>query len=238
MNISTSTFEKHKKLMLESLGIAEGVDDPAIFKAVFMAGGPGSGKSYVVDKLALEALGFKIVNSDDIYEYMLSKAGLQTTPEDIFSPKGQEIRVKAKEKTDIRQNIYLDGRLGLVIDGTGKDYGKISEMKNYLDSIGYETAMVFVNTDIETAQARNAARKRQLRSNEVEFMWKLVQNNIGKFSNLFKDRFYIIDNSKDNVGDNIKKSTDKMFSRLKTWANKPVNNPKAKEWIAAKGGRR
>jgi len=27
--------------------LEEGVNDPAIFKAVFMAGGPGSGKSFV-----------------------------------------------------------------------------------------------------------------------------------------------------------------------------------------------
>ena len=34
----------------------EGVNDPSIFKAVFLAGGPGSGKSFVVGKTALQAL--------------------------------------------------------------------------------------------------------------------------------------------------------------------------------------
>lgn len=231
-----NTFLKHKKLMLESLGISEGVDDPAIFKAVFMAGGPGSGKTFVVNKLSLRPLGFKIVNSDEIYEHMLKKAGLKTTPDDIFSPKGQQIRVAAKQKTDIRQNAYIDGRLGLVIDGTGKDYIKISQMKQYLDSLGYESAMVFVNTDIDTAQQRVANRERQLIPNEVELMWKMVQNNIGKFSNLFKDRFFIIDNSEANVGDNIEQSTNKMFVRLKSWADRPVSNPIAKQWIIDHGG--
>lgn len=232
-----NTFEKHKKLMLESLGIVEGVDDPSIFKAVFMAGGPGSGKSFVVDKLGLESIGFKVVNSDDIYEYTLRKAGMKTTPEDIYSPKGQEIRVAAKQKSDIRQNAYIDGRLGMIIDGTGKDYNKISQMKEYLDSIGYETAMVFVNTDIDTAQKRNAKRERKLPYGEVNHMWKMVQNNIGKFSNLFRDRFYIIDNSEANVGSNIEKSISKTFVKLKSWADKPVNNPIAKQWVSSKGGR-
>lgn len=223
--------------MLESLGITEGVDDPSIFKAIFMAGGPGSGKSFVVNKLTLEPLGFKIVNSDHMYEYMLKKVGLKTTPDDIFSPLGQQIRVAAKEKNDIRQNAYLDGRLGVVIDGTGKDYAKILEMKQYLDSLGYETAMVFVNSDIDTAQKRNAERKRSLPVDQVDFMWKMVQNNIGKFSNLFRDRFYIIDNSEENVGDSIEKATAKTFVKLKNWADKPVTNPIAKEWIKEKGGR-
>lgn len=231
------TFEKHKRLMFESLGITEGVDDPSIFKAVFMAGGPGSGKSFIVNKLTLAPLGFKIVNSDEVYERMLKKVGLKTTPEDIFSPLGQQVRVAAKQKSDIRQNSYLDGRLGVVIDGTGKDYNKISQMKLYLDSLGYESAMVFVNTDIDTAQKRNAKRARSLPTDQVEFMWKSVQNNIGKFSNLFKNNFFIIDNSEANVGNNIEQSTDKMFVKLKNWAEKPVNNPIAKQWIASKGGR-
>lgn len=229
-------FQRHKKLMLESLGIVEGVDDPAIFKAVFMAGGPGSGKSFIVQNTGLDALGFKVVNSDTVYEYMLKKVGMKPTPEDIYSPKGQEIRVAAKEKTDIRQNTYLDGRLGIVIDGTGKDYGKIEQLKEYFDSLGYETAMIFVNTNIETAQARVASRERVLPQDQVQYMWSKVQDNIGKFSNLFGNNFFVIDNSESNRGDNIKKSTNRIYVQIKRWAETPVNNPKAKEWIRAHGG--
>ena len=38
--------------------VDEGPNDPAIFKAIFLAGGPGSGKSFIVGKTALPALGF------------------------------------------------------------------------------------------------------------------------------------------------------------------------------------
>ena len=34
-----------------SIPLDEGPNDPHIFKAVFMAGGPGSGKSYVARKM-------------------------------------------------------------------------------------------------------------------------------------------------------------------------------------------
>ena len=106
--------------------LQEGVYDPNIFKAIFLAGGPGSGKSYVVRRTT-GGLGMKIVNSDDIYEKMLNDAGLDTTPEDIFSDQGQEIRGQAKGVTKRMQGNFLDGRLGLIIDGTGKDYEKISK---------------------------------------------------------------------------------------------------------------
>ena len=58
----------------------EGVNDPHIFKAVFLAGGPGSGKSFVANKM-LSGTGLRTINSDDIYEYMMRKAGKQLTPD-------------------------------------------------------------------------------------------------------------------------------------------------------------
>ena len=45
----------------------EGVNDPAIFKAIFLAGGPGSGKSFIVGKTGLTSMGYKVVNSDDAF---------------------------------------------------------------------------------------------------------------------------------------------------------------------------
>ena len=53
--------------------IDEGVNDPAIFKAIFLAGGPGSGKSFIVGKTGLTSMGYKVVNSDDAFEVSLKK---------------------------------------------------------------------------------------------------------------------------------------------------------------------
>ena len=49
--------------------LQEGLYDPNIFKAFFLAGGPGSGKSYVATK-ATGGTGLKTVNSDDAFETM------------------------------------------------------------------------------------------------------------------------------------------------------------------------
>ena len=67
--------------------LEEGLYDPGIFHAVFMAGGPGSGKSFIVGKTSLISLGLRLINSDVIFEKSLAKAGMKTTPEDIFSDK-------------------------------------------------------------------------------------------------------------------------------------------------------
>ncbi|MGB1851278.1 MAG: hypothetical protein ACPHM5_08005, partial [Candidatus Micropelagos thuwalensis] len=93
----------------------EGVNDPAIFKAIFLAGGPGSGKSFIVGKTGLTSMGYKVVNSDDAFEAAMKKAGMEMSSDNIFSPKGQEIRGKAKKLTGKKEERFIKGRLGLVI---------------------------------------------------------------------------------------------------------------------------
>ena len=132
--------------------LQEGVYDPNIFKAIWQVG--TSGKSYV-QRRTTGGLGMKLINSDDIYEKMLKDAGLETTPEDIYSDQGQEIRGRAKATTKRMQGNFLEGRLGLIIDGTGKDYDKIATQVAGLKNLGYDCYMIFVNTSLDTAQERN-----------------------------------------------------------------------------------
>lgn len=209
--------------------LEEGVNDPAIFKAVFLAGGPGSGKSFIVGKTGLPALGFRVVNSDDAFENALKKAGLTTTPDDIFSVKGQELRGKAKKLTAKKQEIYIKGRLGLVIDGTGKDFNKVQRQAKALEGIGYDTAMIYVNTDLETALQRNRDRDRTLPDNEVESMWKTVQKNIGAFQRQFgKQDFVVVDNS---IGKNYEKETVRAYREITKFVNREPDSRLAKLWI-------
>ena len=69
----------------EEVTIDEGVNDPGIFKAVFLAGGPGSGKTYVAkqlfgipDKFNISMSGLKMVNSDKELKHLLNKYGFGT----------------------------------------------------------------------------------------------------------------------------------------------------------------
>ena len=207
--------------------LQEGVYDPNIFKAIFMAGGPGSGKSYVARRTT-GGLGMKMVNSDDIYEKMLNDAGLDTTPEDIYSDQGQEIRGRAKGVTKRMQGNFLEGRLGLIIDGTGKDYDKIAKQVQGLKALGYECYMIFVNTSLDSAQEQNAKRKRTIPAREVADMWNAVQNNIGKFQRLFGSaNFIIVDNNM--AGEDV---FEKVWKRCMLLIRKKVTNRIAKAWIA------
>jgi dephospho-CoA kinase len=206
----------------------EGVNDPSIFKAIFLAGGPGSGKSFVVGKTALQPLGFKLINSDPAFEAGLKKVGLTTSPEDIASAQGQLARLRAKELTNKQMELALNGRLGLIIDGTGKDFDKIKSQVDDLRALGYAVYMIFVNTDLETAMERNAKRSRSLPDEMVNLMWKGVQKNIGKFQNLFRNRFIVVDNS---TGSNVERAIMNAYKTVASWAKSPPENSIAQRWM-------
>jgi len=216
-----------------STNLSEGPNDPHIFKAVFLAGGPGSGKSYVAGKL-LSGYGLKTVNSDDIYEYLAKKDDLDLSdPDQVYSDRGQEVRNRAKELTMSRQAGYIDGRLGLVIDGTGKDVAKVQKQSDLLRDIGYETVMLFVNTSEDVAQQRNKMRDRRLPDEVVSKMWAQVQDNIMGFQQVFGNKnFYVVDNSGGLEDPERGKSFDEIYKDIRTWVNTPTRNRQANAWLA------
>ena len=161
--------------------LQEGVYDPNILKAFFLAGGPGSGKSYVV-RQTTGGLGLKIVNSDKAFEKYLKDANLSLKMPDEEKYDRDPVRAKAKKITQKQKSNYVEGRLGLIIDGTGKNYAKISDEATRLKQLGYDVHMVFVNTSLDTALERNKRRSRSVPESLVIKSWKDVQSNIGKFS--------------------------------------------------------
>ena len=212
--------------------LQEGLYDPNIFKAFFLAGGPGSGKSYVAMK-STGGTGLKTVNSDDAFEHLLTKAGLslkmppeETEPRDV-------VRDKAKELTTKREKNFLDGRLGLIIDGTGREVDKILRQKAKLEELGYDTYMIFVNTSLDVALERNADRPRSVAEPIVVKSWKDVQANIGKFSNIFRAGFIVVDNN--NAGEDVFKE---VYKRVKGLLRKKVKNARAKNWMASELAKR
>ena len=230
--------------------LTEGVMDQGILKAVFLAGGPGSGKGFVSGeifgipkKVNVSAYGLKVVNQDKELTRMLNKYGFGTDlddmPEELFrqltDPDYEDysgLRGRAKELTRDRQKMYMDGRLGMIIDGTGHKFEKIRKRKLELEEIGYDCYMVFVHTDLEVAQKRNMERPRKLNPELVEESWNDVQRNLGGFQSLFGSNFVIVDNSKF-----LKpKEAMKKFGRLTKkyidkFIKKPIRNVIGKKWV-------
>ena len=214
--------------MITFTDLQEGVYDPNIFKAFFIAGGPGSGKSFVVRKTT-GGLGMKVVNSDDIFEKLLDKEGLsKKMPESEKEPR-DIVRQRAKRLTAKKKENFIEGRLGLIIDGTGKDYDKIARQATKLKQLGYDVHMIFVNTSLDVALERNQKRDRTVPESVAIKSWNNVQRNIGKFSQYFRQNFVVVDNNDAKENDGM--IFNSVFKQIKYLANKKVANPIAKMWI-------
>ena len=210
--------------------LQEGVYDPNIFKAFFLAGGPGSGKSYVVGRTTA-MFGMRIVNSDEVFEKMIKNAGMTMKMDTALGrqqePERDKLRDTAKRVTKLRQANYVEGRLGLIIDGTGKDYDKIEGQMRELQQLGYESHMIFVNTSLDTALERNAKRDRKVPESLVIKSWNDVQKNIGKFSQYFRRNFIVVDNN-----DSEEDVMGPVFKQVMSLAKAKVQNPTGLKWIA------
>jgi len=212
--------------------LQEGLNDPNIFKAFFLAGGPGSGKSFVV-RQTTGGTGLQIVNSDDAFERYLKQAGLEmdmrTTQAEREKEERDTERKRAKRVTKARKGGYIQGRLGLIIDGTGKDYDKIAKQSIQLRQLGYDTHMIFVNTSLDVALKRNAKRERSVSNSVATNSWRSVQSNIGKFSQHFRQNFIVVDNNNADAKD--PQIFNDVLKQIKGLLKKKVKSPLAKQWV-------
>ncbi len=221
--------------------LTEGVHDKSIFKAVFLAGGPGSGKDYVLDN-TLSGHGLVEINSDKALEFLMDKKGLDKT-----MPAGEQeerdiVRGKAKSMTELRQRLALLGRNGLIINGTGDDVEKIAKIKERLEEIGYDTHMVAVNTADEVSKQRNIERGtrggRTVPEEIRKKKWDAVQAARPQFAEMFGQNYTEFDNSEDLRNappEVVKAKKDEMlelFKKVKEFTAAAPAHPKAQEWIA------
>lgn len=220
--------------------LEEGVHDPGILKAVFMVGGPGSGKTYaaskifgVPDKTYFAPSGLKVVNSDRVLEYLLKKNGygldIDALPSEVQAKITNEDdpnsikRVAGRITRSILQR-YENERYGMILDATGRNAEKIESQLQRLKSLGYDTKLVFVNTSLEVAMARNKARARRLPDELVKKIWQDTQNNLAHFKKIFGEENVTTLDNNSKLPTNVSKIADQFIAT-------PVQNPIGQQWI-------
>ena len=234
-----------------SVLIKEGMYDTGIFKAVFLAGGPGSGKTYVAgglfgipNKVNVSAYGLKMVNQDTELETFLKKyfgyVDIDKMPDELFrqltDPKSKDysgMRTHTKDLSKQRLKHYTEGRLGVIIDGTGHKFKDVKKEREKLIKMGYDTYMVFVNTSLDIAQKRNEERDRVLPANVVEKYWKDVQKNMAYFQGLFGNaNFLLVDNNATLKPEQAQKKFNMLVKKgVERFIKKPIKNAIAKQWV-------
>ena len=230
-----------RNLAINEETLLEGCNDKAIFKAVFICGGPGSGKDYIV-RSVLFGYGLVEINSDHAFEFLMKKNNMDFRMQDVVDIKRDLIRGAAKNMTKEKERLALMGRLGLIINGTGDDFHKVDYVKRNLEAMGYETRMLCVGASNDVSRLRNVMRG-QLGGREVpeairSEKWMLANSNIRHYHELFGKDCFVIDNSLDMqtappaAKEEKNKELLKLFKSFRAWASTRPNNEYCNTWMS------
>lgn len=194
-------------------------DEKYAFRAVFMSGGPGSGKTYLRDKI-FGGVHFRIADSDKIQETFAKNKNASLAPFGRDYERSRELNLK-------RSNVWADSGYPIVIDITGRDINLVYSLNNKLISNGYDTGMVFVYADLNAALNRNDTRERRVDPEFLKQAWSDAQENVSKYKALFRERFVFLDNT-NSINDPA--LFNKVLNRV---AGQPyqILNPKGREIV-------
>lgn len=219
----------------------EGVNDRNIFKAVFMAGGPGSGKDYVIKKV-ISGTGLVEISSDPFLSSLLVKAGLDLKMPDNQATHRNVLRARAKNIENEKRGLAISGRLGIILNSTAWNIEDVRQEKKELEALGYDTMMIFVYVSDDISRQRNVERGlqggRSIPEKHRQEKWQAAFDVMHKYEDLFgKDKFSMIDNSKDfrfaTPEEVAHKEAEylKMYKKVTNFLRIPPHKEEAKTWM-------
>jgi len=225
--------------------LTEGKHDKNIFKMVMVAGPPGAGKSYIASNHVNDGT-LKLIDMDIATEHQLEKYGLGDAEDpksalDFRSLTDQQRetltahRNKAakmtygkienpRQKTTSTSDLYLSGKLGILLSITGSDYASTARYYKYFKNRGYDIMMVVVNAPLDICLFANSQRSRKVDEKIVRQKHKALQENLAKFQNLFKDDFTVYNNT-ERTGRMPGPELSAMRKKVDKFLRRPNTNP-------------
>lgn len=199
----------------------EGINDPHIFKAVFIAGPPGAGKNTVINQLGLPSSGLKLQDIDHTLAYLNKRK----SPVNPNYERGLSVTLR-------RQGVFEKGMLGLLINTTGRSYDRLMDLNKQLKHSGYDTFMVFVDAEYDVAYNRIQDRPSSATNpadigRKVDYdyfvnAFQATKQNIDFYALMFGNDFSLVTNNV--VKDSEDLTPEQEFNKTLTKTGKKLNH--------------
>jgi len=215
--------DKHARELFQDVRRGMGINENTtrgMFRAMFLVGGPGSGKNVIIHEALAERNAVEI-NSNKAYDFLMDKKRLS-------------------EETKDNQLNAIRNRQALVINGPSDDREKITSIKEELEELGYTTMMVFVNTSNEVSMSRNLQHSRIISEQIRNDKWQKSQDNMDYFYELF-DYFMEFDNSVNLNESNTftrdlkENEISEICNEISFFYKSKQINENAKDWLRQRG---
>jgi predicted kinase len=183
-----------------------------LFRAIFVTGGPGSGKDVIIREAINEQKAVEL-NSVQAYQYLMDKKQL--------SEKSNDFRREA-----------IRNRGPLIINGPADDHTRLITIKEELEELGYSTAMVFVDTTNEASQSRNEKLTKMIAETVRQEKWELAQSCKEAYRQNF-NKFITFNNS--SSYEDIKEDITETYQKLSWFMDEKVYDETAYIWLESHG---
>lgn len=161
--------EKHARELFRDVRKGMGINENhnrGLFKAIFVTGGPGSGKDIVIREAIAEQKAVEL-NSVQAFDYLMDKQKLSEQSKDY---RREAIRTRGP----------------LIINGPADDHTRMITIKEELEELGYQSIMVFVDTTNEASKERNERLLKSITESVRQEKWELAQSSKEAYRQNFK----------------------------------------------------
>lgn len=196
--------------------ITEGINDRGIWKACFVMGAAGAGKTFVSKKVKSGSIEPRVVNTDKFFPFFKKQ----------WKDEWKSISGKVKTINNNQLTNYINSMLPLAIDSTAGNTSSVLKRIGILEYFGYDIAGLFINTSLENSLERAAKRERPV---NPEFI-KYIHNEVNKAKNFYRGKFQTwieVDNDDGMLTDKVVLNAFKFMSK---YYNSPIQNPVGKDY--------
>jgi predicted kinase len=207
--------EKHAKELFRDVRKGLGLNEDnnrGLFKAIFVTGGPGSGKDIIIREAIAESKTVEL-NSIQAFDILMDKQ-------------------KLSEKTGDQRREAIRNRGPLIINGPADDHRRMITIKEELEELGYETSMVFVDTTNEASKERNEKLAKMIAESVRHDKWKLAQSCKESYLQSFSN--FIHFNNSSSL-EEIEEDITDTYEKINRFIENKNYNEIAFSWLESRG---
>lgn len=207
--------EKHARELFRDVRKGMGLNEDynrGLFKAIFVTGGPGSGKDIIIREAIAESKAVEL-NSVQAFDLLMDKQ-------------------KLSEKTTDYRREAIRNRSPLIINGPADDHTRIITIREELEEFGYETVMVFVDTTNEASKERNEKLTKSISESVRYDKWQLAQTSKEAYRQNFSN---FIDFNNSSSFEEIQEDISDTYGKINRFIEDKNYNEIAFSWLSSRG---